>query len=101
MSVLDQIIGCGQRNGQKYFLVRFKGHDRNEIIHWETAKEYSVEVMEFFGSRTVWTDIHNIIDPDVDDDIQEEEQAEDDQSMNRPSTSQQLDSFPNEIEFEE
>lgn len=104
MIVLDQIIGCGVRHGNKYFLVRFKGQDRDEIIDWDAAKQYSDEVMEFFGSRTVWTKMSNIIDPDVCDDLGEndEQETETDEHLSRPSTSQlhQLDNCPNEINFE-
>lgn len=104
--MLDQIIGCGQRRGNKYFLVRFKGQDNNEIIDWEMAKQYSNEFMEFFGSRTVWTEMKNIIVPDMYDNLQEssDEEIQADVRLNRPSTSQpsssQLDTCPNEIEFE-
>lgn len=37
MIVLDHIIGCVERHGNKYFLVRFKGQDKNEIIDWDTC----------------------------------------------------------------
>lgn len=101
--VLDQIIGCGEHRGQKYFLVRFRGQDKTEMINWEAAKQYSVDVMEFFGSRAVWTDLRNIVNPDVDDDSEDDAAEETaDGNVNRPSTSQiaQLDEYPNEIEFE-
>lgn len=101
--VLDQIIGCGQRNGNKFFLVRFRNSHCNEIIDWETAKTYSVQVMEFFGSRTVWTQMKNIIDSDLYNDQENAVQQTATNTANTtdatPSTSQ-LDSCINEIEFE-
>lgn len=102
--MVDHIIGCGQRHGSKYFLIRFKGQEKYEIVDWESAKQYSVDIMEFFGSRTVWTEMQNIIDPDVLDDFEEdaERETEVDEHVNRPSTSNfhQLDACPNEIEFD-
>ena len=96
-TAIDQIIGCGQRNGAKYFLVRFKGQNKNEIIDWETAKQYSIEVMEFFGSRAIWT--HNIADVIVDDVADAvADPSETTENVNRASTSQ-LDECPNEIQF--
>ncbi|XP_055306661.1 chromobox protein homolog 1-like [Sitodiplosis mosellana] len=99
---LDYIIGCGQRNGQKFFLVRFKGEHKNEIIDWESAKQYSVAVMEFFGARSIWTEVKNIIDPEMCEGFQENatrETVNDERDPNEPSTSQ-LDACPNEIEFD-
>lgn len=100
---LDQIIGCGHSQGNKYFLVRFKGEDKNEIIDWETAKQYSADVMEFFGSRTVWTEMQHIIDPDVHGELPDLERMGPVEDANRPSTSQlsQLDENPNEIEYDD
>ncbi|XP_031639972.1 chromobox protein homolog 1-like [Contarinia nasturtii] len=72
---LDQIIGCGQRNGKKYFLVRFKHAKENELIDWDTAKQYSLDVMEYFGSRLVWNSVENLIDPDVDDHLMDENEV--------------------------
>lgn len=101
---IDHVIGCGQRNGQKYFLVRFRGQNQNEIIDWETAKEHAIEVMEFFGSRTIWTDVNNIIDPEIclDENSGHEmpstSQRTRQRTENMPSTSQ-LDACPNEIQF--
>lgn len=100
--MLDYIIGCGQRNGQRYFLVRFIGENKNEIIDWESAKEYAVSVMEFFGARTIWTEVKNIIDPEMCEGFQENitrESLADKRDENEPSTSL-LDSCPNEIQFE-
>lgn len=98
--VIDQIIGCGMRNGKKYFLVRFKGERQNEIIDWEAAKKYSVEVMEYFGSRLVWAPIENVIDPERGDNLNEnadENQNENDtENMTFTSKSNNL---PNEIEY--
>lgn len=105
--MLDQIIGCGQRNGNKFFLVRFKGQDETEIIDWETAKQYSIDVMEFFGSRIVWSEMQNIIDPDMHGDLQDTaEQDVADEHAIMPSTSResqlrQLDELSNELEFDE
>lgn len=62
--VIDQIIGCGERSGKKYFLVRFKGERENVLIEWEEAKKYAVEVMEFFGKRLVWQSVDAVIDPE-------------------------------------
>lgn len=64
--VIDQTIGCGQRNGNRYFLVRFKNATENEIIDWDTAKKYSLQVMEYFGSKLVWNPIQDIEDPETD-----------------------------------
>lgn len=84
--------------------MRFKGQDENEIIDWETAKQYSIEVMEYFGSRTVWTQMRNIIDPDLCDDLQENADQEEasDERLDMPSTSQlrELDECPNDIVYE-
>lgn len=78
-------------------MVRFKGENKNEIIDWETAKNYSTDVMEFFGSRTIWTDMNHIMDPELD--VHEDEDATNEESV--PSTSQQIeDCPPNEIEYE-
>lgn len=78
-----------------------KGQNKNEIIDWETAKQYSIQVMEYFGSRTIWTQMKNIIDPELHEDFEENTEQETDiiKHANRPSTSQ-LDDCPNEIEFE-
>lgn len=58
--------------------------------------------MEFFGSRTVWTELNNIVDPDVNDDSAENA-ADDTGDEHRPSTSQleQLQKCPNDIEYED
>lgn len=80
--------------------MRFKGEDKNEIIDWETAKGYAVQVMEFFGARTVWTNMNNIIDPEALDEFQVNAGQERGigATENTPSTSQ-LDNCPNDIEF--
>ncbi|XP_031624988.1 chromobox protein homolog 1-like [Contarinia nasturtii] len=96
--VLDHILGCGQRNGKKYFLVRFKNENENRLIDWETAKKYSTNVMEYFGSRLAWTSVENIIDPHVDDEVDH-----DDESFQLPSKSKTMPSTsnaPNDIEYE-
>lgn len=108
ISVLDQIIGCGERNGHKYFLVRFRGDRQNEMIDWETAKQYSLDVMEFFGSRLVWKSIDTIVDPENDDNLYESNEPTFDQEedQNMPSTSQnnrftrQINPLPNDIEYD-
>lgn len=101
---MDQVIGCGQRHGNKFFLVRFIGESKNEIIDWETAKEYSIDIMEFFASRTVWTEMRNIIDPDINDELPENEEYDGEAAgnMSTPSTSQMntLNSSLHDIEFE-
>lgn len=51
----------------KYFLVRFKGSQQNEIIDWNAAKEYAVQVMEFFGSRLKWSSLDNVVDETVEE----------------------------------
>lgn len=60
--------------------------------------------MEFFASRTVWTEMRNIIDPDVYDELPGNEEHDETAAGNisRPSTSQMnaLDSSLNDIEFE-
>lgn len=105
ISVIDQIIGCGERHGQKHFLVRFKGENQNEIIDWETAKQYSLEVMEYFGSRLVWKSIDVIVDPENDDKINEYSEPSPSTSKTNepenPSTAQKKPSnpLPNEIEY--
>lgn len=88
-------------------MVRFRGEDKNQIIDWESAKEHAIDIMEFFGSRTIWTEMKNIMDPDMNDEFTDDagenasENAGADQNA-RPSTSQldQLDNCPNEIEYE-
>lgn len=96
-------------------MVRFKGATGNEIIDWPTAKEYPNDFMEFFASRTIWTDMHNIVDPEMFEGANSQQQNSDsDDEM--PTTSQQsneanarnrlaaltsqLDACPNEIEFD-
>lgn len=100
--VLDHIIGCGERNGRKYFLVRFKGASQNELIDWEAAKAYSLQVMEYFGSRLVWSSIENIIDPENDDNVDYDDDLDDDHDKQMASTSEQSrqNPLPNEIEYE-
>lgn len=80
--VIDHIIGCGQRNGIKYFLVRFKGATANEIIDWNEAKNYAVDVMEYFGSRLQWSTLDD--DDNVDD-------TEDDQQQNQDHVASAID----------
>lgn len=100
---IDQIIGCGQRNGQRFFLVRFKNGTENEVIDWETAKLYSLQVMEFFGSRLVWAPLQ--VDPEQDQN--ESSQREANQIDPIPSTSRldtapstsRLDNAPNKIDY--
>lgn len=74
-SEIDALLGRGKRNGNKFFLVHFEGQKENELIDWETAKDYSLAVMECFGSRLVWgplnevanaNDVANTNDPAVD-----------------------------------
>lgn len=98
---MDAIIGCGQRNGKKYFLVRYKGRNFNEIIDWETAKRYSLEVMDYFGSRLAWSPLENIVDSDeMNVDIGDEQpQIEEEGSNSNPILTGQLDNIPNEIEY--
>jgi hypothetical protein len=98
---LDQILGCGQRNGMNYFLVRFKNATESELIDWEAAKQYSVAVMEYFGSRLVWKPIQNVIDPDMDEagagtDEQNQPTESDGALKEIPSTSK----APNDIEYD-
>lgn len=84
--------------------MRFQNDDKNQILDWESAKEYAVDIMEFFGSRTVWTEMRNIINPDENDDFPGNSDDDDEADDNaRPSTSQinQLDALPNDIEYEE
>lgn len=82
-------MGCGERNGQKYFLVRFKGGKNSEIVDWETAKQYSVDVMEFFGSRLVWKSMDEILDPEHGDNLNPEhdDNVQNQPDPNEPSTS--------------
>lgn len=99
---IDQILGCGQRNGAKFVLVRFKGEKGNQIIDWDTAKNYSIDVMEFLASRSVWPPITNAsTDSDGASDDGETESSQV-QNLGESSTShlKQLNSAPNEIEFE-
>lgn len=105
-SVIDQIIGCGERNGKKYFLVRFRGDRQNEFIDWDNAKQYSVDVMEYFGSRLVWNSIETIIDPENDDNLSNLDHDENNIDADRnqkeePSTSSQKNQLPNEIEYDD
>lgn len=100
---IDAIIGCGQRNGKKYFLVRYKGDRKNDIIDWETAKRYSLEVMEYFGSRLVWSALDNIIGDDELADVGENPGTDRTQSDHSVDASfnhiSGLDNLPNEIEY--
>lgn len=57
---IDHIVGCGERNGARYFLVRFKNGTQNEFIDWEAAKEYSLDVMEYFATRLVWNRVEDL-----------------------------------------
>lgn len=100
LSVIDCILGCGERNGNKYFLVKFRGERQNSIIDWETAKNYSLDVMEFFGSRLVWSSIDSAIDPEMGIVFQDED-AEG-VANERPSTSgTQKPTPPNNIEYDD
>lgn len=103
---IDQIIGCGQRNGQRFFLVRFKNGTENEVIDWEIAKLYSLQVMEFFGSRLVWAPLQ--VDPEQDQNDLSQREANSIDSINSiPSTSRldnapstsRLDNAPNKIDY--
>lgn len=81
----------------KYFLVRFKGATENEIVDWDSAEEFAVQVMEFFGSRLKWTSLDNIVD-DTEDDLNDQQQNNDNMP-NPPGTSSLLDNPINDIEF--
>lgn len=104
---IDQIIGCGQRYGQRYFLVRFKNATENEVIDWSTAKKYSLQVMEYSGSRLVWNPIRDIIDSNTDDSLNDQQDddarsipgpsSQSSTSNNRPPPSR----LPNDIEYED
>lgn len=98
-SVIDQIIGCGLRDGKKYFLVRYRGEQQSQIIDWDTAKLHSLEVMEFFGSRLVWGPIDRIIDPEIVDEFNDhtDDQPSTSGINNQNQTSTSVD--PNEIEY--
>lgn len=96
---IDQIIGCGERHRKKYFLVRYRGENENKIIDWEKAKQYSLEVMEFFGRRLVWSSIENIIDPENVDEFNEDTDNEQNKDVQIPPTTQK-NNPPNEIEYE-
>lgn len=73
------------------------------MIDWETAKQYSLDVMEFFGSRLVWKSIDTVVDPENDDNLYNEPTF--DQERERPSTSQinhptRQEPLPNDIEYD-
>lgn len=96
--VIDCILGCGKRDGNKYFLVKFRGERQNAIIDWETAKQYSLEVMEFFGSRLIWSSIDDVVDPEMGNDFNKDDEGANDE----PSTSgTQKPIPPNEIEYDD
>lgn len=94
---IDHIIGCGQRRGRKYFLVRFKHSQQNEVIDWDAAKNYSVQVMEFFGSRLKWASMDNI--DDSDNEMQDDQQTENDEANLNNTSNNLLDNAPNDIQF--
>lgn len=97
---MDHIIGCGQRNGIKYFLVRFKGSLENEVIVWNAAKEYAVQVMEFFGSRLKWSPLENIVDDAVDEQDSDDHQHQAvDEEHNLNASANLLDNPINQIHF--
>lgn len=96
---IDQIIGCGQRNGLRYFLVRFKNSTENDLIDWEAAKEYSLQVMEYFGSRLVWTSVHDIIDPECLADQQEAGEPNEAQASTSTAATLPPSNPPNDIEY--
>lgn len=99
---IDQIIGCGQRDNAKYFLVRFKNAPQNELIDWETAKEYSLQVMEYFGSRLVWDSVQDIINPEDDGDLIDQQDDDDEERPNASvSSSSAAPNPPNDIEYEQ
>lgn len=65
------VFGCSEREGVKYFLVKFKGAVEKQIIDWEIAKEQPLIFMEYFASRLTWPPTHECMDPNdkiVDDD---------------------------------
>lgn len=73
------VFGCTEREGVKYFLVKFKGEDEKRIIDWQTAKEQPLVFMEYFASRLTWPPLHECLDPNdtVADDNNIQEQAND------------------------
>lgn len=98
-----QVFGCGQRNGIKFFLIQFKGENVKRIIDWETAKAYFVDIMEYFGSRLAWPPMHELIDPNDDNEDYSSDDAVDEPRKNiteaRPGTS--ASHAPNDIEWKE
>lgn len=97
---MDHIIGCGEKNGMKYFLVRFKGSHENEVIDWNAAKEFAVQVMEYFGSRLKWSSLDNITtDDSVIEADSRDQQHIDDNQRNRNNALSLLDDPINNIQF--
>lgn len=99
LSEIDHVIGCGQRNGMKYFLVRFKGAQQNEIIDWNAAKEFAVQVMEFFGSRLKWSSLDNIIDDSVVESVPNDQHQIDERNRDIAPSTSLLDNPIHNIEY--
>lgn len=73
------------------------------MIDWETAKNYAVEVMEYFGSRLVWKGIDEVVGPNTDDHVADltVDQSEIPSTSSRSSIASKAPppAVPNEIEY--
>lgn len=83
----------------KYFLVRFKGAQDNEIIDWNAAKEFAVQVMEFFGSRLKWSSLDDIADDNANVDVGSTDDQQTNDSEPNAASSSLLDNPINDIQF--
>lgn len=78
----------------------------NEIIDWENAKKYSLQVMEYFGSRLVWNQMQDIIDPNTDVHLTDQQVGDDDSepiasTSSHSSVANKPPPPPNDIEYED
>lgn len=57
--------------------------------------------MEYFGSRLIWTDIEEVIDPELGDTLNDEDTSSNEPNSNnvQPSTSRATSNLPNEIQY--
>lgn len=100
---IEQIFGCGQQNNTRYFLVKFKGEEEKTFIDWDTAKNYSVDVMEYFGSRLVWQPRYELMNSDDDQtpsDADSEASSDHERNGNQ-NPIEELENAPNDIEYDQ
>ncbi|XP_055308972.1 chromobox protein homolog hpl-1-like [Sitodiplosis mosellana] len=92
-SCLELIIEFNENTAQR--------ERQNEIIDWEAAKNFSVEVMEFFGSRLVWKSLDEMLDPETVDDNTGTNENDQPSTSNSSTRQPTITPPPNEIEYDD